>query len=175
MWVNIPVSPPIPLTFDPSAPPSESRNPGATSMVKARTFGRGFSAPARGAIDKVLPPWMTLYYTLLCCKRFVCFFRNVTQEEHSYIPYKKGCRFQTGKLNKTHKSYCTQHQQSFPHSHVAENRQESSTTRHIFPHVPEILAVQKKKQHKPRRSNLWYSNRNCQTNYTPDFWTVMSR
>jgi len=23
---------------------------------------------AMGAIDKVLPPWMTLYYTLLCCK-----------------------------------------------------------------------------------------------------------
>ena len=95
-----------------------------------------------------------------------CFFRNVTQEEHSYKFPQKGCQFQTGKLNKTHKSYCTQHQQSFPHSHVAENRQKSSTTRHIFPHVPVILGVWKKKnQRKPRRSNLWYSSHNCQANY----------
>ena len=34
--------------YDPSTPPSESRNPGATSMVKARTFGWGFSAPGHG-------------------------------------------------------------------------------------------------------------------------------
>ena len=77
-----------------------------------------------------------------CGKRF---FRNVTQEEHSYKFLQKGCRFQTGKLNKTHKSYCTQHQQSFPHSHVAESRQKSSKTRLILsPGSCDILGVWKK-------------------------------
>lgn len=103
-----------------------------------------------------------------CGKRF---FRNVTQEEHSYKFLQKGCRFQTGKLNKTHKSYCTQHQQSFPHSHVAESRQKSSKTRLILsPGSCDILGVSKK-----NNANQEGLTTAKPTNSTGLVWTVIGR